>query len=241
MGAAVAGSMLKPSFASKRAARSMRTGSSRKRVSGSPISRRRRAAMSSDTADVVPDREVGDVVVERVGGEIAPPDVLVDRAVDVVAQDASGRIEHALDESSLSPLRRAGEPAAAARRLQRPARRAPAPRRPPGRHPAAAPRPGDGALAARKVATSMISRPKKTCARRKRRPTRRQLRNSRLTCFGQRIGGDVEILRLHAEQQVAHAAADQERHGSPHRAGGRAPAARWARYGSGKSCARIAG
>ena len=72
--------------------------------------------------------------------------------------------------------------------------------------------PCDGALAARKVATSMISRPKNTCARRKRRPTRRQLRNSRFTCFGQRVGGDVEVLRLDADQQVAHAAADQERH-----------------------------
>jgi hypothetical protein len=44
--------------------------------------------------------------------------------------------------------------------------------------------PGDGAVAARKVATSMISRPKNTWASRKRRPTRRQLRNSFRTCSG---------------------------------------------------------
>jgi hypothetical protein len=38
-------------------------------------------------ADVVPHREVRDVVVERVRGEVAAPDVVVDRAVDVVAED----------------------------------------------------------------------------------------------------------------------------------------------------------
>src|SRR6185312_10821717 len=48
------------------------------------------------TAYVVPDGEVGDVVVEAIGGEIAAPDVLVDGPVDVVAQDPAGRIEHAL-------------------------------------------------------------------------------------------------------------------------------------------------
>ena len=47
-------------------------------------------------ADVVPDGEVGDVVVERIGREIAAPDVFVDGAVDVVPQDASGLIEFAL-------------------------------------------------------------------------------------------------------------------------------------------------
>src|SRR5579863_1641362 len=48
-----------------------------------------------DAAHVVPNGKVGDVVVERVGGEIAPPDVLIDRAVDVVAQNPSARIEGA--------------------------------------------------------------------------------------------------------------------------------------------------
>ena len=41
-----------------------------------------------DAADVIPDREVLDVVVQRVAGEVAAPDVLVDRAVDVVAKQA---------------------------------------------------------------------------------------------------------------------------------------------------------
>jgi hypothetical protein len=42
-----------------------------------------------DAARVVPDREVRDVVVQRVGREIAAPDVVVDGAVGVVAQDAA--------------------------------------------------------------------------------------------------------------------------------------------------------
>ena len=42
-----------------------------------------------DAAGVVPDREVGDVVVQRVGGEVAAPHVVVDGAVGVVAQDAA--------------------------------------------------------------------------------------------------------------------------------------------------------
>ena len=67
-----------------------------------------------------------------------------------------------------------------------------------------------GALMARKVATSMISRPKNTCASRKRRPMSRQLRNGALDLFRQRAGGDVEVLGRDADQQVAHAAADQE-------------------------------
>ena len=44
--------------------------------------------------------------------------------------------------------------------------------------------PCEGALVARNVATSMMSRPKNTCARRNLRPTSRQLRNSRLTSSG---------------------------------------------------------
>ena len=36
-------------------------------------------------------------------------------------------------------------------------------------------------------------------------------RNSGLTCSGVRVGRDVEVLRLEAEQQVAHRAADDER------------------------------
>ena len=42
---------------------------------------------------VVPEREVRDVVIERVRREVAPPDILVDRAVDVIAQDATRGVE----------------------------------------------------------------------------------------------------------------------------------------------------
>src|SRR5690606_41285162 len=49
-----------------------------------------------ESGRVVPEREVADVVVERVDGEIAPPDVLVDRAVDVVAQDAARLVVQAV-------------------------------------------------------------------------------------------------------------------------------------------------
>ena len=41
-----------------------------------------------DATRVIPDREVRDVVVQRVRGEIPAPDVIVDGAVSVVAQDA---------------------------------------------------------------------------------------------------------------------------------------------------------
>src|SRR5690606_25480526 len=40
-------------------------------------------------ADVVPDTEVGDVVVEGVAGEIPPPGIFLDAAVDVVPEDAA--------------------------------------------------------------------------------------------------------------------------------------------------------
>ena len=38
--------------------------------------------------DVVPDTEIGDVVIQRITGEIAPPDILADAAIDIVAQDS---------------------------------------------------------------------------------------------------------------------------------------------------------
>ena len=49
-----------------------------------------------------------------------------------------------------------------------------------------------------------------TCARRKRRPTRRELRNRTLHLIRQRIGRDIEIFRVAAQHQVAHATADQK-------------------------------
>ena len=50
-----------------------------------------------DAADVVPDREVLDVVVEGVAGEVAPPHVLVNRPVDVVAQEPTALVVRTVD------------------------------------------------------------------------------------------------------------------------------------------------
>ena len=50
----------------------------------------------ADAVDEIPNRKVVDVVVETVGREIAPPHVLFDGAVDVVAQDAPPLIEGAV-------------------------------------------------------------------------------------------------------------------------------------------------
>ena len=93
-----------------------------------------------ETRRVVPDAEVGDVVVEGVDREVATPDVLVDRPVDVVAKDPG----------PLSERVRSSPPS----------------------------------LFARKVATSMISRPNRTCASRNRLPISRQFEKSFLTCSG---------------------------------------------------------
>jgi hypothetical protein len=49
-----------------------------------------------DAAHVIPDRVILDVVVERVGGEIAAPHVFFDRAVEVVAQDAAVLVDRAM-------------------------------------------------------------------------------------------------------------------------------------------------
>ena len=40
-----------------------------------------------DSANVVPDAEVGNVVIKRVAGEVATPDVFVDRAIHIVAKN----------------------------------------------------------------------------------------------------------------------------------------------------------
>ena len=79
--------MVNSSRADSTTARSMRTGSSRKRTSGSPIQRIRRASRSCQPADVVDDREGADVVEERVDREVAAERVLFGRAVGVVALD----------------------------------------------------------------------------------------------------------------------------------------------------------
>jgi hypothetical protein len=49
-----------------------------------------------DAAHVVEHREIGDIVIQGVDGEIAPPGIVLDAAVDVVAEDAAiGRAFHA--------------------------------------------------------------------------------------------------------------------------------------------------
>ena len=57
----------------------------------------------------------------------------------------------------------------------------------------------------------MIFGPKKMCASRKRRPMMRQFRNRRLISLGVALVATSKSLGLRAEQQVAHAAADQVR------------------------------
>jgi len=51
----------------------------------------------SRTADEIPNREILDVVVKAVGGEIPPPDVFLNRTVDVVAQNAARGVERAMN------------------------------------------------------------------------------------------------------------------------------------------------
>jgi hypothetical protein len=63
----------------------MRTGSSRKRMFGSPMQRMRRLWMS-EAAHVVDDGEALDLVEQAVDGEIAAQGVFLGRAVAVVAQ-----------------------------------------------------------------------------------------------------------------------------------------------------------
>ena len=85
--ATTAGSMSKPSRSASTTARSMRTGSSWKRSTGSPIERMTRVFEVLQAADVVDDRAVGRVVEQRVDGEVAAERVFLGRAVDVVALD----------------------------------------------------------------------------------------------------------------------------------------------------------
>ena len=78
---------MKSSRAANSTARSIRTGSSRKRMSGSPMTRMHPVLEVGEAADVVDDREAGDVVEEAVDGEVAPQRVLDRRPEDVVLAD----------------------------------------------------------------------------------------------------------------------------------------------------------
>jgi hypothetical protein len=162
-----------------------------------------------DTAGVIPDREVGDVVVQRVRGEVAAPHVVVDVAVDVVAQDAAVFVGDAV--LVVIVVAGAGMARAIALHQRRYAVEAVPMRTGFGQHRGfiriveilvleflveivrllvvvqvrtTTSGGSSAALIARNVATSMISRPKNTCARRKRRPMSRQLRKVRLTSSG---------------------------------------------------------
>ncbi len=127
-----------------------------------------------DAADVIPDREVLDVVVQSVGGEIAPPDIFVDRAVEVVAQDAAALVEHAVaafvDAVVLVDRRVRGTERRDLDDLVAEAHM--------GEMEAAADQPA--------IAEQLLD------------------------LVGMRAGGDVEVLGMQAEQQVAHRAADEE-------------------------------
>ena len=84
---------------------------------------------------------------------------------------------------------------------------------------------GSGRL--RNVATSTTLPPRKRmCASRKRRPMSRQLRNSRRTSCGRRVGADVEVLRGAAQQEVPDASADEIGLVAGSTRAGRAPSAR---------------
>ena len=42
-----------------------------------------------ESTGIIPDTEICDVIIECITGEIAPPNVLIDRAVDVVTQNST--------------------------------------------------------------------------------------------------------------------------------------------------------
>ena len=86
MALAVSGSMLKSSFAAKRSTRSMRTGSSRKRTAGSPITQMLRALQVLQAVYVIEYFELAGVVVQGIHRQVAPHRILFQCAVDIVAQ-----------------------------------------------------------------------------------------------------------------------------------------------------------
>ena len=118
-------------------------------------------------AGVIPDAEVGDVVVERVDREIPAPNILVDGPVDVVAENPAA-------VSVLAVVLGA------------------APGRPKGDHLDHFPAEPD------------MRQPETP-------PDQATIAKQRAHLLGPRIGNHVVILRTEAEQQVAHAAADDKR------------------------------
>ena len=93
MASRVSGSRSNPSFAANRIARRMRTGSSRRRSSALADGAQRPRLDVVEAAGVVEDRVFDGIVVERVDGEVPAEGVLVQGAVDVVAQQHAVRGE----------------------------------------------------------------------------------------------------------------------------------------------------
>ena len=155
MASSIGGSILKSSRAAMATARSMRTGSSWNRSVGIADAADEPVSQILQAAGVVDDRERADVVEQRVDREVAPERVLFGRAERVVAVDQA--VARVVDSVVV------GGAAAALRRLHRP-------------------RPSSSAETSRRnVATSMVFGPKRTCARRNRRPMIQQFRKSFLT------------------------------------------------------------
>jgi len=122
-----------------------------------------------ETARVIPDAEVRDVVVKRITGEVPAPDILVDRPVNVVTQDPPGVI--VLDVAVfLSAFR--------------------------GR-------------AKRRDFNDLFT---ETDVREPESASdQAAIAEQRPNLFRMGVRGDIEILRVQAEQRISHAASDQER------------------------------
>ena len=172
----------KPRRAANATARSMRTGSSWKRSFGSPIERISPSSQILQAADVVDDREGGDVVEQRVDREVAAERVLFGRAEGVVVLDQQ------VAPSAAPPASVGGgsRPARRGAGLARPAGDVLAERRDLDRL---------GAEAHVRQAEAAADDP--------------AVPEQLLDLVRVRSSADVEVLRPPAEQQVAHAAAHE--------------------------------
>ena len=108
--------MVNSSRAASTTARSMRTGSSRNRTSGSPMQRIMPRVQILEASDVVDDRKRADVVEQRVDREVAAEGVFFGRAVGVVALDEPIALPARVQVGAVGLLRRLflGTPSASA-------------------------------------------------------------------------------------------------------------------------------
>ena len=174
-------------------ARSMRTGSSRKRTVGIADAANQAALEVLQPADVVDDRERPDVVEERVDGEVAAERVLFRRAVGVVALDrgvvrATGSRGVGLPSADAST---SGPSAAAATSIS-------------GVSSVRVDLPAERRDLDRLRAELDVREPEAP-------PDDPAVAEQLLDLVRMRRGADVEVLRPAAEQQVADAAADEVR------------------------------